>query len=115
MARAIRDLLPKDLEFQMFVLDELADDLMGQDADVIKLTIGVPELPIPECVLERMTEKLHDPQFVLRVYPEELREMYAIVDRQAYILNDEIYNNTMFTLISSPPARCCLNTMTLRS
>lgn len=80
MARAIRDLLPTDLEFQMFVLDELADDLMGQGADVIKLTIGVPELPILERVLERMTEKLHDPHFVRRVYPEglpELREAIA--------------------------------------
>ena len=26
--------MPKDLEFQMFVLDELADDLLEQGADV---------------------------------------------------------------------------------
>ena len=30
------------------------------------------------------------------VTPEEMREMYEIVDGQAYVLNDEIYNNTMF-------------------
>ena len=36
--------MPKDLEFQMFVLDELADDLIEQGADVVKLTIGVSEL-----------------------------------------------------------------------
>jgi aspartate aminotransferase len=30
------------------------------------------------------------------VTPDELREIYEIVDRQAYILNDEIYNNVMF-------------------
>ena len=27
---------------------------------------------------------------------DEMREIYEIVNRQAYILNDEIYNNTMF-------------------
>jgi aspartate aminotransferase len=27
---------------------------------------------------------------------DEMREIYSIVDRNAYILNDEIYNNTMF-------------------
>jgi len=30
------------------------------------------------------------------VQPDELREIYQIVDRQAYILNDEIYNNCVF-------------------
>ena len=27
---------------------------------------------------------------------DEMRQMYEIVDRQAYVLNDEIYNNTLF-------------------
>ena len=72
--------MPRDLEFQMFVLDELADELTQQGADVLKLTIGVPELPIPAIVLDRMVAKLHDPDFVRRVYPEglpELREAIA--------------------------------------
>jgi aspartate aminotransferase len=30
------------------------------------------------------------------VTPDEMREMYEIVDHNSYILNDEIYNNTMF-------------------
>ena len=30
------------------------------------------------------------------VTPDELQEIYQIVNRQAYVLNDEIYNNTMF-------------------
>ena len=30
------------------------------------------------------------------VQPDELREIYKIVDRQAYILNDEIYNHCVF-------------------
>ena len=80
MPRTIRDLMPQDLEFQMFVLDELADELIEDGADVIKLTIGVTELPMPETVLDSMIEKLHDPDFVRRVYPEglpELREAIA--------------------------------------
>ena len=46
--RTIRDLMPSDLEFQMFVLDELADELIEGGTDVLKLTIGVTELPIPD-------------------------------------------------------------------
>ncbi|MCZ6890346.1 MAG: aminotransferase class I/II-fold pyridoxal phosphate-dependent enzyme, partial [Gammaproteobacteria bacterium] len=64
----------------MFVLDELADDLIEQGADVVKLTIGVSELATPQIVLDRMVEKLKDPEFVRRVYPEglpELREAIA--------------------------------------
>ena len=30
------------------------------------------------------------------VSPHELRQIYRIVDGQAYVLNDEIYNNTLF-------------------
>ena len=80
MPRTIRDLMPADLEFQMFVLDELADELIERGADVLKLTIGVSELPIPPAVLDQMIEKLRDPDFVRRVYPEglpELREAIA--------------------------------------
>ena len=75
MPRTIRDLMPTDLEFQMFVLDELADILIEKGADVLKLTIGVTELPMPDAVLERMVSKLHDPGFVRRVYPEGLPEL----------------------------------------
>jgi len=80
MPRTIRDLMPADLEFQMFVLDELADELIAEGTDVVKLTIGVPELPIPPPVLDRIIDKLKDPDFVRRVYPEglpELREAIA--------------------------------------
>ena len=80
MPLRIRGFMPDDLEFQMFVLDELADELAKQGADVLKLTIGVPELPIPQPVLERIVDCLHDPDFVRRVYPEglpELREAIA--------------------------------------
>ena len=80
MPLRVRDLMPGDHEFQMFVLDEFADELIEQGADVLKLTIGVPELPIPQPVLEQMVDCLNDRDFVRRVYPEglpELREAIA--------------------------------------
>ena len=61
MPKIIKDLMPGDLEFQMFVLDELADGLIAKGADVLKLTIGVPELFMPKAVLDGMIEKLRDP------------------------------------------------------
>ena len=84
MPRTIRDLMPMDLEFQMFVLDELADELIAEGADVLKLTVGVPELPMPGPVLDTIVEKLHDRDFVRRIYPEGLPEL-----RQAI---SEFYN-----------------------
>lgn len=81
MPRTIKDLMPADLEFQMFVLDELADNLIKRGADVLKLTIGVTELAMPQFVLDRMIDKLEDPAFVRRVYPEGLPELrQAIAD-----------------------------------
>ena len=54
----------------MFVLDELADELLEQGKDVLKLTIGVPELPTPKPVLDRIVGALTDPDHVRRVYTE---------------------------------------------
>ncbi len=116
MPRTIRDLMPNDLEFQMFVLDELADELIERGADVLKLTIGVTELPMPEVVLDRIVDKLHDPDFVRRVYPEglpELREAIAgFYNRrhQTDVTSDDVIVNTgsspifrnIFQLVSGP-------------
>lgn len=116
MPRRIRDLMPADLEFQMFVLDELADDLRKDGADVIKLTIGVSELPMPERVLDRMISSLKDPDFVRRVYPEglpELREAIANFYNKRYqtdISDSNVIVNTgsspifrnIFQLLSGP-------------
>jgi aspartate aminotransferase len=80
MPKPINNFMPADLEFQMFVLDEHADVLIDQGKDVLKLTIGVPELPTPQGVLDRIKDVLSDPDFVRRVYPEglpELREAIA--------------------------------------
>lgn len=117
MPRTIRDLMPSDLEFQMFVLDELADELIeNEGADVLKLTIGVTELPMPDAVLDSMVEKLHDPDFVRRVYPEglpELREAIAAFYNRKHhtdVSSDRVIVNTgsspifrnIFQLVSGP-------------
>ncbi len=116
MPLSIRDLMPSDLEFQMFVLDELADELIREGADVLKLTIGVTDLPIPENVLGRMIDKLNDPEFVRRVYPEglpELREAIAAFYNRRYktdVAVDNVIVNTgsspifrnIFQLVSGP-------------
>ncbi|MGK0260749.1 MAG: aspartate/methionine/tyrosine aminotransferase, partial [Candidatus Azotimanducaceae bacterium] len=116
MPLSIKDLMPSNLEFQMFVLDELADELSTKGADVIKLTIGVTELPIPENVLEQMISKLRDPDFVRRVYPEglpELREAIANFYNKSHETNvslDNVIVNTgsspifrnLFQLLSGP-------------
>ena len=116
MPQVIKDLMPGDLEFQMFVLDELADELIAQGADVLKLTIGVPELFMPKAALDGMIEKLRDPDFVRRVYPEGLPELrQAIVQfynrrYRADISVDNVIVNTgtspifrnIFQLLSGP-------------
>jgi aspartate/methionine/tyrosine aminotransferase len=116
MPQVIKDLMPGDLEFQMFVLDELADELIAQGADVLKLTIGVPELFMPKIVLDEMIEKLRDPDFVRRVYPEglpELREAIVQFYNRRYQADTSVENvivNTgtspifrnIFQLLSGP-------------
>jgi len=116
MPRTIRDLMPTDLEFQMFVLDELADELITSGADVLKLTVGVPELPTPGPVLDSIIEKLHDKNFVRRIYPEglpELRQAIAEFYNQRHGANttiNQIIVNTgtspifrnIFQLVSGP-------------
>ena len=80
MPKPVYDFMPADLEFQMFVLDEHADKLLDEGKDILKLTIGAPELPTPQAVLDRIVGVLGDPNFVRRVYPEglpELREAIA--------------------------------------
>jgi aspartate aminotransferase len=109
--------MPSDLEFQMFVLDELADAMIAKEgADVLKLTIGVSELPMPKAVLDSMVEKLHDPDFVRRVYPEglpELREAIAAFYNRKHhtdVSSDRVIVNTgsspifrnIFQLVSGP-------------
>ena len=104
MPKPIIDFMPEDLEFQMFVLDEHADKLLDEGKDVLKLTIGVPELPTPHAVLDRIVEVLGDPNFVRRVYPEglpELREAIAAYYNTKY--RAEISRDNIIVSTGSSP------------
>lgn len=68
-----------ELEFQMFVMDELADALSEKGHDVIKLTIGISELPVPENVIRVFSETLHDSNKTRLVYPQGLPELRSAI------------------------------------
>ncbi|MBT6226570.1 MAG: hypothetical protein HOI47_07945, partial [Candidatus Scalindua sp.] len=64
----------------MFVLDELADKLLKKGKDVIKITIGITKLKVPENVLNVMSDTVHDDSKTHLVYPQgvpALREAIA--------------------------------------
>lgn len=68
----IKELPSERLEFQMFVLDELADTLLAAGKDVIKITIGICELPVPDQVQKVFADTLYDYEKTHVVYPEGL-------------------------------------------
>src|SRR5205085_1464503 len=77
----IREVLPRDLEFQMFVMDELADAALRRGEDVIKLTIGITDLPPPQRVVESIAASVRDLALTRRVYPEGLPELREAIAR----------------------------------
>jgi aspartate/methionine/tyrosine aminotransferase len=80
MSPYIRQLPETQLEFQMFVLDELADELIAKGADVIKITIGISELPVSDRTLKVFSDTIYDHNKTHVVYPQglpELREAIA--------------------------------------
>src|SRR4051812_21422225 len=79
MALNVQSLPPQELEFQMFVLDELADAALARGEDVIKLTIGITDLPVPESVRNAIATGAHDPVRTRLVYPEGLPELREAV------------------------------------
>ncbi len=93
MTRYIKPLPADRLEFQMFVLDELADKLAAQGKDIIKVTIGVSEMPVPDNVLKVFSDTLYDHKKTHVVYPEGLPELRSAIAK---------YYNTQFNLDVSP-------------
>ena len=81
MARNILHLPPAELEFQMFVMDELADEALARGEDVIKLTIGITDLPVPRRVIDTLTRKTRDGDLTRLVYPEGLPALREAVAR----------------------------------
>ncbi|EAW37236.1 pyridoxal phosphate-dependent aminotransferase [Lyngbya sp. PCC 8106] len=95
MVKHIKELPVSELEFQMFVLDEIADELQAGNKDVIKLTIGISELEIPEKVLQVFADTIFDYQKTHRVYPQgipELRQAIADYYNQQYHISTQAEN-----------------------
>jgi aspartate/methionine/tyrosine aminotransferase len=81
MSLHIQSLPPRELEFQMFVMDEMADAAQARGRDVIKLTIGITDLPVPERVRSKIAEAVHDPVTTRRVFPQGLPELRGAIAR----------------------------------
>jgi len=81
MVVQVQSLPPRELEFQMFVMDELADAAQARGDDVIKLTIGITDLPPPARVLDAIAAKVHDRAFGRLVYPEGLPALREAIAR----------------------------------
>ncbi len=60
------------LEFLMFVLDELADELAENGKDVIKLTLGKAQEPLHQDIIEAYVDAIRNPEKRNLVYPEGL-------------------------------------------
>ncbi|MGH7203732.1 MAG: pyridoxal phosphate-dependent aminotransferase [Candidatus Levyibacteriota bacterium] len=60
------------LEFLMFVLDEIADELVAKGKDVIKLTLGKAQEPLHEDIIEAYIDAIRDPEKRNVVYPQGL-------------------------------------------
>ncbi|HHT9138693.1 MAG TPA: pyridoxal phosphate-dependent aminotransferase [Candidatus Wunengus sp. YC60] len=65
----------EELEFLMFVLDELADELKKQGKDIIKLTLGKSQEPLHQDIIEAYVEAIRNPEKRNLVYPEGLPEL----------------------------------------
>ena len=62
----------EDLEFLMFVLDELAEDLEKNGKDVIRLTVGNVQEPLHEDIIHAYVDAIQDKEKRNVVYPQGL-------------------------------------------
>ena len=91
MVKNLKELSASELEFQMFVLDEVADGLLANQKDVIKLTIGISELEIPQKVRQVFADTIFDFQKTHRVFPQGIPELRQAI---ANYYNDQYHVNT---------------------
>jgi len=104
MAKFVRDLDEKKLEFQMFVLDELAEEQKKNGKDVIKLSIGISELEAPKEILDVISETLYDNGKSHKVYPQGIPELRrAIADYYNTHFSASVkYDNVIVNAGTSP-------------
>lgn len=70
----------EELEFLMFVIDEMADEMEKKGVEVIKLTLGKTPEPLHKDIINAYVDAIKDPKKRNVVYPQglpELREKIA--------------------------------------
>ena len=72
MSKLIDEINFDNVEFLMFVLDELADSLAERGQDVIKLTLGKAQESLNLKILDIYVDAVNDPRKRNLVYPEGL-------------------------------------------
>jgi len=72
MSKLIDEVKFDDIEFLMFVLDELADELTEKGRDVIKLTLGKAREPLNPKIIDAYIDAISNPEKRNLVYPEGL-------------------------------------------
>ena len=75
MAKLIDKIKFNEIEFLMFVLDELADELSKDGKDVIKLTLGKAQEPLHPRIVSAWVDAVKDENKRNLVYPEGLPEL----------------------------------------
>lgn len=80
MAVLIKKFRFEKLEFLMFVIEELADELKRQGKDIIKLTLGKSQETLHPAIIEAYVNAIRNPKKRNLVYPQglpQLREAIA--------------------------------------
>jgi aspartate aminotransferase len=75
MSKLIEEIRFNDIEFLMFVLDELADNLARGGKDIIKLTLGKAQEPLHPDIIDKYIKAIKNPDKRNLVYPEGLPEL----------------------------------------
>lgn len=68
-----------EMPFWMFTFDEMANSLIAQGKDIIKLALGVPELPIPNSVVDEYVSSLNDHNRMQEVHPTGLPQLKEVI------------------------------------
>lgn len=103
MTKLIDEIKFDDIEFLMFVLDELADSLSEQGRDVIKLTLGKAQEPLNPKIVDAYTRAINDPDKRNLVYPEGLPALREkIAEWYTGMGNDVSAKNVLVNTGTSP-------------
>ena len=103
MSKTYNNIPFKELEFKMFVIDEMCDSLSNIRNDIIKLTLGKSELPLSNLIREELSYSLNDLEKSNLVYPEGLPTLRDAITK-FYNTNDlNIQKNSVIINTGTSP------------